>query len=112
MPKYTITSKPGMTPWATCASFADAERESRRARQQGLDGAIVTAYEPLLTEAQQARDWFKAHRTAECRATVAQILNVEETDIDAEGDVWSSTHGWLRPQALIDAANVAREFLP
>ncbi len=34
----TITSKRGMTPWATCHTHAAAEAEARKARQMGLDG--------------------------------------------------------------------------
>jgi len=38
--EYIITSKPGMTPWATVHTLADARRESQSAQKQGLDGRV------------------------------------------------------------------------
>lgn len=41
---YIVTSKNGMTPFATTDTKAEAQRESRKAHQLGLDGEIVARY--------------------------------------------------------------------
>lgn len=38
---YVVTSRPGMTPFATVTSALAAEKESRKARALGLDGIVV-----------------------------------------------------------------------
>jgi len=38
--KYIVTSKPGMTPYSSCATLRQARIDSTAARQQGLDGKI------------------------------------------------------------------------
>lgn len=38
---YTVTSKAGMTPWATTETVAQALAESLKAVRQGLDGQVI-----------------------------------------------------------------------
>lgn len=39
--EYIVTSKPGMTPFATVNNKREAARESRKAKRLGLDGRII-----------------------------------------------------------------------
>jgi hypothetical protein len=39
--QYIVTSKPGMTPYATVSTKAEAKRESQKAKRIGLDGEII-----------------------------------------------------------------------
>lgn len=41
MKTYIVTSKPGMTPYATETNLRAAKKSSKQARQLGLDGAII-----------------------------------------------------------------------
>jgi hypothetical protein len=41
MKTYIVTSKPGMTPFATETSIRAAKKSAKMARQLGLDGQII-----------------------------------------------------------------------
>ena len=84
--EFIITSRRGMSVWATVHTPTDAIREQRRAQQQGLDGEIypVGTDEEMADEIGAAGGYTEDWRTAGTAELQRRICEQVASMLDAE----------------------------